>query len=433
MVPGDAPSGRARVAEERTPCASETASRCRCGSEVCAWEGAQSAKDCGAAHYHVEVDLFLFHDMPLSPEMPESPLRATRDMRTHTRDRNPSDTEQSLPQAERASLPLSPRTLPPRKAFRRRIRRQDSTLSPRDRDVLLALGRCRILSFDQLRRDVFPRLSPQRVGQRLRALAAEGWLHVWEDVSRIGGRPRYALPTRRALALAVDVLQRTSVGLPTERLAGVVLRGRPRRPLLLHPRATPAFLAHQRECNDLLLAYRRIPGARLLWSTSFDRPFPLHAHGVTLPQPDYVLVLEHNGTPALVFGEHDRGHESLAHFRRTKAERYAALAARPELTMELVGFARFVVWVTVLDARAGAPLRRMETLARVARDAAASDVMAFSLAGWVAATPAAAIWRFADDACTAAVQSGLIALPLPSDTCSSPHTISLRSESEGVG
>jgi hypothetical protein len=240
-------------------------------------------------------------------------------------------------------------------------------------------------------------LSPQRVGQRLRALAADGWLRVWEDVSRIGGRPRYALPTRRALALALDLLQSTSIGQPTERLASVLLRGRPRRLLLLHPRATPAFLAHQRECNDLLLAYRHIPGVRLLWSTSFDRPFPLHPAGITLPQPDYILILEHGGTSALVFGEHDRGHESLAHFRRTKAERYAALAARPELTMELVGFARFVVWVTVLDARAGAPIRRLETLVRVARDAAASDVMAFTLAGWAVSTPAAPIW-FCDGA-----------------------------------
>ncbi|HEX7832152.1 MAG TPA: hypothetical protein VF787_21020, partial [Thermoanaerobaculia bacterium] len=99
----------------------------------------------------------------------------------------------------------------------------------------------------------------------------------------------------------------------------------------------------------------------------------------------------------LVFGEHDRGQESLAHFRRTKAERYAALAARPDLTTELFGFAHFVVWVTVLDVRASAPLRRLETLVRVARATAASDVMAFTLAGWAVATPEAPIW-FCDGA-----------------------------------
>lgn len=316
---------------------------------------------------------------------------ATEDQ-TRTRDRSTNDGRASHPDAARSARALSPTSPSPRKANRRRIRRQNSTVSGLDREALLALARCRILSFDQLRRMVFPHLSPQRVGQRLQALAADGWLDVWEDVSRIGGRPRYALPTTRALVLAHDSLQASSAGMPTERIAALLLRARPRRPLVLPPRATPAFLPHQRECNDLLIAYRRIPNARLLWSTTLDRPLPLHAAGVALPQPDYVLVLEQHGAPMLVFGEHDRGHESLAHFRRTKAERYAELAARPELVRALFGFERFVVWVTVLDARAGAPLRRLETLVHVARDVAASDVMAFTIAGWAAGTPAAAIW-----------------------------------------
>lgn len=244
---------------------------------------------------------------------------------------------------------------------------------------------------------IFPQLSPQRVGQRMQALAADGWLHVWEDASRIGGRPRYALPTARALALAHETLLASSVGTPTERIAALLFRARPRRALVLAPRVTPAFLAHQRECNDLLIAYAGIPGARLLWSTSLDRPLPLSASGLALPQPDYLLVLSIGGIPTLIFGEHDRGHESLAHFRRTKAERYAALAARPEVTQKLFGFSQFMVWVTVLDARAGTPLRRLGMLVQIARDAAASDVMAFTLAGWAAASPTAAIW-FCDGA-----------------------------------
>ncbi len=285
---------------------------------------------------------------------PDPAPRPARAARSRTRDRSLAEHRQSHLDAAEASLPLSPTPPEPRKDGRRQTRRQDLTLSAADRKVLLALGRFRILSFDQLRRLVFPHLSPQRVGQRLRALAAAGWLHIWEDVSRIGGRPRYAVPTRRALALTMDALHAASIGQASERPASLMLRGRPRRPLVLAPRTTPAFLAHQRECNDLLIAYARISGARLLWSTSFDRPFPLHARGLALPQPDYAVILERAGAPALIFGEHDRGHESLAHFRRTKAERYAALAARPELTMELFGFARFMVWITVVDARAGA-------------------------------------------------------------------------------
>jgi hypothetical protein len=330
--------------------------------------------------------------MPASNDLPDRAAPASRDTQQRARDRSLKDGVNAHPEATDAALALSPTPPQPRKEIRRRIRRHTSTLPLRDRDVLLALARCRVLSFDQVRRMVFPDLSPQRVGQRLGVLAADGWLRIWEDVSRIGGHPRYALPTRRALAVALDRLSTENVGHASERLASRLLRAAPRRPLVLMPRVTPAFLAHQRECNDLLIAYRRIPDTRLLWATSFERPFPSHLREVALPQPDYVLILERAGTPTLIFGEHDRGHESLAHFRRTKAERYAALAARPALVRELFGFDRFAVWVTVLDARTHAPRRRLETLVRVAREAAASDVMAFTLAGWAVSVPAEPIW-----------------------------------------
>lgn len=281
--------------------------------------------------------------------------------------------------------------------LRRQTRRQNSTHRPRDRAVLLALARHRVLSFRQLRRLVFPELTAQRVGQHLHRLAEDGWLRIWEDASLLGGRPRYALPTRRALAVALDGLRAASADQPTARLASIMLPHSPRRPLRFTARMTPAFLRHQRECNDLLIAFAEMPGVRLRWATAWDRPFPLRAARIALPQPDYVLVLEHGGRSALVFGEHDRGHESLAHFRAAKAERYAAIAARPELARELFGFATFRVWVTVLDARSAAPLRRLARLVHVARAAAASDVMAFTLAGWAACMPAAPIW-FCDGA-----------------------------------
>lgn len=286
---------------------------------------------------------------------------------------------------------------------RRQTRRQNWTRRARDRVVLLALARHRVLSFRQVRRLVFPELTAQRVGQHLQRLARDGWLRIWEDTSQLGGRPRYALPTRRALAVALDELRAASAAPPTARLVSTMLPRSPRRPLLFVARTTPAFLAHQRECNDLLIAYSAMAGARLHWATSWDRPFPLRAAHIPLPQPDYVLVLEQGGRPSLIFGEHDRGHESLAHFRAAKAERYAALAARPELVRDLFGFPSFRVWVTVLDARSGAPLRRLARLVHVARTAAASDVMAFTLAGWAAATPAAPIW-FCDGATPASDQ-----------------------------
>jgi hypothetical protein len=276
--------------------------------------------------------------------------------------------------------------------LRRQTRRQVSTLSPADRTVLLALARCRFLSFDQVRRAAFSQLSPQRVGQRLHSLADAGWITTWEDVSRIGGRPKYALPTRRTLTVAHTLLAAGALPTAAALTASLLLRSAPRRPLVFTQRSTPGFLAHQRECNDLLLAYGTIPDLRLLWATASDRPLPLHAGGIALPQPDSVLVVKRAGAASLIFGEHDRGHESLAHFRRTKAERYAALAARPALVRELFGFDHFMVWVTVLDARAGTPLRRLASLVEVARRAAVSDVMAFTLAGWAASTPASPIW-----------------------------------------
>jgi len=335
--------------------------------------------------------------MTTDADLPARQGDSTADARALQRDRARGDLAASHPEANERARTLSSTSSPPRKVERRQQRQHNSTVSQHDRAALLALVRFRILSFGQLRRAAFPTLTPQRVGQRLAALAASGWVRIWEDVSVRGGHPRYALPTRRSLALAIDCLRAESRGHPHEQLAALMLRHAARRPLVLAPRRTPAFLAHQRECNDLLLAYGGCLGSRIRWASSLDRPLPASARGIVLPQPDYVLLLDQSGEPALIFGEHDRGQESLAHFRRAKAERYAALAARPELVVELFGISRFMVWVTVLDVRAGAPLRRLAKLARIAHEAAASDVLAFTLAGWAVSSPAEAIW-FCDGA-----------------------------------
>src|SRR6187397_1980392 len=87
----------------------------------------------------MEVDLFFFHDMPPSSDLPDSlPIEPGND-RTRTRDRGTAEPPQSHPDAANALLRLSPTSPQRRNSFRRQIRRQDSTLSPRDRDVLLAL------------------------------------------------------------------------------------------------------------------------------------------------------------------------------------------------------------------------------------------------------------------------------------------------------
>lgn len=340
--------------------------------------------------------------MPAPVTVPASAVPTRSGAVAWLRDRTSAADPPSHPDAATAAPPLSPVRTARRKPLRRQLRRQDSTGSARTRALLLALARCRILSFGQLRRLVLPDRTPQRVGQVVQELAAAGWLRVWEDVAHVGGRPRYAIPTRRALTSTLPALRDVD---RCGQLAPLMLPRHPRRPLVLAPRTTPAFLAHQREVNDLLIAYGAIPATRVLWATSWDRPFPLHIANLALPQPDYVLVLERDGVAALVFGEHDRGHESLAHFRRAKAERYAALAARLELVRHVFGFASFMVWVTVLDARGAAPLRRLARLTRVAYEAGASEVMAFTLAGWAATTPAEAIW-FCDGVTPAAADFG---------------------------
>jgi len=329
--------------------------------------------------------------MPSDIVVPDSGAAPSHDVHARTRDRAAMDLSKPHVDATSGAATLSPTALLPRKEQRRRTRQQNSTLTVTDRAVLEALAAFRVLSYAQLQRRVFPTRSMQRVGQLLQRLGAAGWVHIWDDVSGPTGRPRYVVPTRRGLGVGLDMLEAASAGTAHERLVRLMLPQHARRPLILHPRKTPAFLAHQRECNDLLLAYSTIPDVHISWASSWDRPFPLAARGIALPQPDYVLVLERGGNTSLIFGEHDRGHESLAHFRRTKAERYAALTARSELLEEIFGYTSFGVWVTVLDARAGMPAQRLARLTRLTHNAAAGDVIAFALAGQAAAIPATTI------------------------------------------
>jgi len=149
-------------------------------------------------------------------------------------------------------------------------------------------------------------------------------------------------------------------------------------------------LAHQREVNELLVAYARTSALRVLWASSWERPFGRGPDAALLPQPDYVLVIERAGSPVLVFGEHDRGHESLAHFRATKAERYAPFAFVPDTAAAAFGITAVEVWVTVTDPVARAPGRRLQHLADVSLAAGAAPITRLALAGVAHARPATA-------------------------------------------
>lgn len=265
-------------------------------------------------------------------------------------------------------------------------------LTQRDGYLLRALGRMRLLSYSQIARLVFAGRADAIAHRRIRTLQERGWVTTWEEPTVRGGHPRYVLPTRAGLTRALDELSAEGSTSPADRLVQLVTPAAERKPLALSPGVVPAFLAHQREVNHLLISFERSPAFQVLWASSWDRPFPSTDDGLSLPQPDYVVVFAGPNGPRLIFGEHDRGHESLAHFTTAKVDRYAALATMPDVCERLFGFPTFEVWVTVIDARFRHPVRRLRELARAAAAGSAASVMRFALGGWVFDAPAEAVW-----------------------------------------
>lgn len=265
-------------------------------------------------------------------------------------------------------------------------------LTPRDRAIVETLARMRILSFAQVHARFFAGRSIQAARHRLGRLAAKGWLSIWRQPVVRGGHPAYAIPTDKGMSFAREAIQSTVAGTAIERLIERMLPTRSSRPLFIAPCITPPWLAHQRECNSLVLAIEEAFGDEVLWASTWDRPFPNARSGLALPQPDAVLVFQRASEPVLVFLEHDRGQESLEHFRAAKIERYAELSVRPELAEDLLGFSKFEVWVTVLDARFRRPRHRLATLSREVTLAGAESLFLFSLAGWVHDDPRGARW-----------------------------------------
>jgi len=262
-----------------------------------------------------------------------------------------------------------------------------ASLPSRDRALVLAVARMRVLTYGQAGRLLFPGRHGSIVTRRARVLVRAGWLRrVRPRVDR-GGAPSYLLPSARGLAASLDFLLAETDGAACSILVRRMVPMRPRKPLAL---AETSSLAHQREVNELLVAYRRASELRVLWASSWERPFGRGPDAALLPQPDYVPVLERAGTPVLVFGEHDRGHESLAHFRATKAERYAPFALLPDAAPAAFGIPAVEVWVTVTDPLAGAPRRRLQHLADVILAAGAAPITRFALAGVANARPATA-------------------------------------------
>ncbi len=269
-------------------------------------------------------------------------------------------------------------------------------LEVRDGEVLRSLALCRILSYAQIAALHFPgQLATAR--RRMRRLARAGWVTLFEERTLRGGHPRYALPTTRALRWAFDAIAAEATGTPSERLVQEVLRQQSREGLVLRSPGTPPLLPHQREIGNLVVALRRCYRLGVGFSCSFARPFPLVVNGVSLPQPDFILVAAPFGRePVLFLGEHDRGTEPVARFGRRKVDAYEQLYVRPPLLRKLTGFSTFHVLVTVSDPVHRHPMDRLAALATQIRRRGGDSTYALAPAGWVAASPDGRVWFTAD-------------------------------------
>jgi hypothetical protein len=248
---------------------------------------------------------------------------------------------------------------------------------PRDAQAVLHIVRMRALSYDQLSRLTYFTANTTVTRRRLRRLRDRGWIELWDRPVARGGSPRYAYPTRRALVWANDINERFAEGTYLEKLIRLMTPATPRQPWKLEPGVIPMFLTHTEEANDVLIAWLRSSGERVLWASSWDCPFPEHVEWRTLPQPDYVLVLEREGKPYLVFGEHDRGTESREVVAR-KFRAYQTWIETPDVAERILGFRTFHVFVTVSGDDAP---RRLDHLAKLARVEGVERFTSFMLGG----------------------------------------------------
>jgi hypothetical protein len=262
----------------------------------------------------------------------------------------------------------------------------------RDTDAVAIVMLLRLLSYDQLRRLVFPSKDGSVLRRRGLLLEKDGWLQSWDAPVAHGGRIRYVHPTRRALRWAIDSLAARTKGEPWAPLVRLMLPRSGRKPLMLGDGTIPKWLPHQREVNHLVTSIATSQTRRVLWASSWDCPLPSRAGMFTLPQPDYVLIEEREGAPQLIFGEHDRATEPVERFIARKVELYAALARFPEACQQHFGLRSFQVHVSVIDTLKRAPIERLRALHAAAGMSAAPGLFRFTLGGWLFAFPAEAIW-----------------------------------------
>lgn len=261
-------------------------------------------------------------------------------------------------------------------------------LSLRASSLVTAAVLLRVVGYDQLRRLAYAGLDSSAVRRDVREAEDAGWLQRWSLPIRGYGRVGHVHPTERANAAVLGSFHASTADASWAKTVKLMLPAMGRRSLTLsHP--VPKWFQHQREVNHLLTSIvcgRRAP---LLWASAWDSPFPTRVGGVTMPQPDYVLVEELAGEASLVFGEHDRGHEPIERFLARKVTLYASLAGACEATL---GVRSFRVDVSVIDVPARQPIARLRQLMDATHAYGAGDLFRFTLGGWLHAYPCEAIW-----------------------------------------
>jgi hypothetical protein len=260
---------------------------------------------------------------------------------------------------------------------------------PLDRELLLRATTLRVASFRQLHALVLPGQHFSGVGRRAAVLQKLGFATVWEDRLPQGGHPRYVVPTAAGIAWAHAELVARAAAKPHATLVRHMLAGASRTPLQLAPFTAPTWFPHQRATNELVTRFALALPLGVTWASAWHRPLPNAINGLPLPQPDFVLVRQQGAASALVFGEVDRGHEPLATFARVKSERYAGLAASPDVLARLTGFRSFEVWV-VVDCEQ--PVERLTTLLATTQRTYGASMLRFTVFPWALDAPAGAIW-----------------------------------------
>lgn len=245
----------------------------------------------------------------------------------------------------------------------------------RDSDVLRRIVDCKYLSAAQLQR-LHVASSVTSIRRILRRLEGDGWIRMWEAWIPVGGRTKYALPQRKALQWALDRKREEAIGTPLEYLSWTLIGRRSRKPVAFRSRTIPPFLAHQVQTNDVMLALQQVEAPKVLWATSWDRPFPLQLGTFVPPQPDAVLSLDHGRELVMLFVEMDRATQKVPDFVHGKS-RYARFARQPALMNETFGTTQFHTLVVVHAKSPQATRARVELLERAARANRFGGVLTF--------------------------------------------------------